>query len=283
MSEAEHSLLPDAFFLETDNGKRFCLYYPARTPLVRAPLLFLHPFAEELNTTRRIVAQQARAFSQAGHPVLQIDFHGCGDSEGSFDQATWTSWCKDAHTACTWLREQTGTQPWLWGMRAGALLACQLAAENAEPARLLLWQPVTSGAQVLQQFLRLASAGQWIEPRKTFATHPAHALEQGQAVDVAGYRLSPQLAAELSKVRLGPTQSQPPGQLIWLEVSGNGEPQLSPAAARQLEQWRAAGWEAYGQSVTGPSFWQTVGLDDAPHLINATLYALGHAMPSQRA
>ena len=65
--------LPQAFFLPADGGQRFCLFYPPEGTQSRGRVLYLHPFAEELNSTRRIVAQQARALAQAGHGVLLVD------------------------------------------------------------------------------------------------------------------------------------------------------------------------------------------------------------------
>ena len=84
--------LPHAFFLPTRNGSLFCLYHAPQGPVQRGQVLHLHPFAEELNTCRRISAQFARALSAAGYAVLQFDMHGCGDSEGDFGDATWAIW-----------------------------------------------------------------------------------------------------------------------------------------------------------------------------------------------
>jgi uncharacterized protein len=225
-----------------------------------------------------MAARQARAMARAGHPVLQIDLGGCGDSEGRFEDATWAGWCRDASAAQAWLRERTGRQPWLWGLRAGALLAAQLASAGTEPGRLLLWQPVSGGAQVLQQFLRLASAGQWIGATGSSTTPSAlQLLQAGQAVTIAGYTLSPQLAQDLSLAKMAPETFRGAGSLIWLDLAPQPAPQITPAAARQLEHWRAAGWQVYHQTVQGPAFWQTVGLDEAPALIDATLAALDRA------
>jgi uncharacterized protein len=281
MSQGGPSTLPEAFFLATEEGQRFCLFYPAATSVARDPLLFLHPFAEELNTTRRIVAQQSRAMARAGHPVLQIDLSGCGDSEGRFEDATWAGWCRDANAAQTWLRERTGRQPWLWGLRSGALLATQLASMGTEPGRLLLWQPVSSGAQMLQQFLRLASAGQWIGSQESPNTSSAQKLlQEGQAATIAGYTLSSQLAHDLSLAKMAPEAFLAAGRLIWLDIAPQAAPQITPAAARQLENWRSAGWQVHSQAVQGPAFWQTVGLDEAPALIEATRSALDQMQDS---
>ncbi len=276
MSETWRADMPKAFFLPTDAGQRFCLFHPPRGDTPRGGILYLHPFAEELNSTRRIVAQQARALAQAGYGVLQIDLMGCGDSEGDFANATWAAWLHDAQQAHRWLRENTSGPLWLWGMRAGALLVSALANTLPEPSHFLLWQPASSGQQMLQQFLRLHAAGQWLGTRKTDGQSPAHRLAHNQPVDIAGYTLSPALAKDLGAAQLRPPASRP-GQLVWLEISAHTEPMLGPAAEKQISVWQDAGWEVHAKALTGPLFWQTIGTEDAPALLQATVDALTEA------
>lgn len=236
-------------------------------------MLYLHPFAEELNCTRRMVAQQARALAQVGYGVLQIDLLGCGDSEGSFADATWEAWLQDGQVALQWLRANASGPLWLWGMRGGALLAAELADTLHEPVHLLLWQPVVSGRQQLQQFLRLHAAGQWLENGNAKKDNPAQMLAQGRTVDIAGYILTPALAKGLDTARLQPPATPTPGRLIWLDLSMHAEPVLTPASETQATTWRQAGWQVEARILTGPAFWQTTGMDEAPELMHATLHA----------
>ena len=78
---------PKAFFLPTRHGHCFCLFHEPQGNTRRGSILYLHPFAEELNTSRRIVAHQARNLARLGYGVLQIDLLGCGDSAGNFEDA----------------------------------------------------------------------------------------------------------------------------------------------------------------------------------------------------
>ena len=94
----------EAFFLPADPGQRFCLLHPAQGGIERGLVVYAHPFAEEMNKSRRMAAQQARALSAAGFTVLQIDLLGCGDSSGDFGDATWQGWVDDVVAACRWLR-----------------------------------------------------------------------------------------------------------------------------------------------------------------------------------
>lgn len=276
MTDPVHAALPQAFFLPTESGQRFCLFHPAQGTAPQGCVLYLHPFAEELNCTRRLVAQQARALASAGYSVLQIDLLGCGDSDGHFADATWEDWVQDAQQAYRWLHEHASGPLWLWGLRAGALLATALANGLAEPCNLLLWQPATSGQQMLQQFLRLHTASQWLGTSNASEQSPAHRLGNDQPVEIAGYTLAPALARGLAAARLQPPL-QSPGQLIWLELSTQAEPILSPASQKQLAVWRDAGGAVSAQALTGPLFWQTVANDEAPGLVQATLDTLASA------
>ncbi len=272
--------LPQAFFLDAPHGgQRFCLFHAPRPGAAeRGRVVFCHPFAEELNTTRRTVARQARAMAEAGFAVLLIDLLGCGDSSGDFEEASWPAWLADLALGHHWLCQQPFGGPlWLWGMRAGALLASDLAAALPEPVNLLLWQPTPSGQQQLQQFLRLHAAGQWLasatmNTKTDKQNTPAQQLAQGLPVHIAGYTLSPLLAQGLAATRLQAPAHQPPGRLVWLELGT--QTAFGPATEKQLAIWQHAGWQVAAQVVTTPAFWQTVDTEAAPELISATLAAL---------
>jgi exosortase A-associated hydrolase 2 len=278
--------LPQAFFLPAPGGgRRFCLFHsPPAGAAARGRVLFCPPFAEELNTTRRAAARQSRALAQAGFAVMQIDLLGCGDSSGGFEDASWPAWLADLQLAHAWLSQRARGPLWLWGLRAGALLASDLAAQLPEPAHLLLWQAAASGQQQLQQFLRLHAAGQWLAGDKTGTVKktdtPAQQLAQGQSVHIAGYALNPALAQGLAGARLQPPPNQPPGRVVWLEFTQQTVPDrlqpaaLSPASEKALAAWRAAGWQVAAHTIASPAFWQTVEAEASPETEAATRQAL---------
>ena len=149
-------ITPIAFFLAVTPGgagQRFCLYYPAKACKPRGAMLYAHPFAEEMNKSRRMARLQAREFANAGFAVLQIDLFGCGDSAGNFADATWDDWVNDLRCGANWLQETVAAPLWLWGLRAGCLLLAATAAGIKSPVSYLVWQPPPSGRVLLQQFL----------------------------------------------------------------------------------------------------------------------------------
>ncbi len=262
----------DAFFLDGSSGRSFCLLHePAPEAEAKGAIVYLHPFAEEMNKSRRMVGLQARALALAGWFVLQADFHGCGDSDGDFSDATWERWISDAHNAATWLRDRSGFSPALWGLRAGCLLAAAVAPRLEWVSDLLFWQPVTSGKQHLQQFLRLRLASEILGTSKQSGDGTRQLREQltgGASIEIAGYLLSPGFALGMDAATLEPPARQ--GRLLWLEVCGATTVGLSAAARLGVKAWQAAGWSVTADAIVGTSFWQTQEIEELPGLIEAT-------------
>jgi len=268
----------EPFFLPAPGGPRYCLFHPPAGGTPRGAVLYLHPFAEEMNKSRRMAARQSRQLAAAGFAVLQVDLLGCGDSAGDFGDATWPAWQDDVLAAAQWLRSRTDAPLWLWGLRLGCLLAVQAAPALGGSVNFLFWQPVASGKQYLQQFLRLKLAGDLIAgDGGAGEASPQQQLAAGQAVEIAGYRLAPALADPLARAELEPPAGA--GRLVWLETSGRPDPQLSPAAGKWLERWRQADFQVASAAIGGPAFWQTTEIEESPALLAATLAALAEAAP----
>jgi exosortase A-associated hydrolase 2 len=263
---------PELFFLPQRDGQRLCVYHRPLVP-VRGALVYVHPWAEEMNKSRRMAALQSRALAAAGYAVLQIDLTGCGDSSGDFGDATWDVWLDDIVAAGTWLAQRTDAPLWLWGLRAGCLLAAEAGPRLAQPCGHLHWQPAGAGKLLLQQFLRLKVAGALLDGGGKGVLDELRArLAGGEPVEIAGYRLSAVLAASLEAATLSPRGE--PGRLEWIEVSSRVDASLSPASDKVVQAWRTAGWQTRTHRVTGPQFWQTTEIEVAPDLIQATIAAL---------
>lgn len=264
-----------AFFLDATVGQRFCLLHePAVGQAVLGQVIYVHPFAEEMNAARRMAALQSRAFAQAGFVVLQIDLLGCGDSSGDFEDASWDAWLQDLALAQRWMQQRWHGPMWWWGVRAGGLLAAQACRTNAVPAQLLLWQPVLSGEQHLNQFLRLQMAGDIARGEPSRGTAPlTQLLAQGESVEVAGYRVSGTLSQGMAQADL---EGFPSGsQIICLELGsptddGRG---LSPALSGQLQRWQQAGCTATGHLCEGAAFWQMLECPDSEAWVHTSLKA----------
>lgn len=264
----------EAFFLSAAGGHRFCLYSPAEGGSGKGILIYLHPFAEELNHSRRMVALQARGLAAAGYAVLQIDLFGCGDSSGDFADANWADWIADVCLAHRWVRQRSTAPVSLWGLRAGCLLAVEASQQLPEAVDFLFWQPVLSGAHALQHFLRQGAAAAVLEGGgKGVVAGLRNEIDAGRAIEIGGYTLAPDLARGLGAARLTPSTGGG-GQVRWFEVSQRDKPEFSPAALAAHGEWNSAGYRVSGAAVGGPAFWQTPEAGLAPALLTATLQSL---------
>lgn len=261
----------DAFFLPATVGQRFCLFYPAQGGVERGSVIYLHPFAEEMNKSRRMASLQARALAASGYGVLQIDLYGCGDSSGDFGDATWRHWNEDVLLAWHWLRARSHAPLILWGLRAGCLLAASVAVDLPVAPNFIFWQPVISGRLHWQQFMRLKMAGELASGyAKGITEQLRQQLAAGQGVEIAGYTIDPALAEGVQDAKLQAKTGQS-GHVAWLELSTREAPILSPVSQKCIEQWKTAGYAVDAQVVYGPAFWQTTEIEDAPELTGATL------------
>lgn len=271
----------EAFYLDVPAGerrcglgKRFCIHHDARGLETRGLVLYVHPFAEEMNKARRMAALQSRALAEMGFSVLQIDLQGCGDSSGDFGDATWQGWIDDVLLGCRWLQRRAEAPLWLWGLRAGCLLSCDAARRLATPCHFLFWQPTIRGKSALQQFFRLKVAADMVTGDSTGVIERIRRqLDSGAGVEIAGYALSPELAKGLDEALVNP----PPGgrgRVVWLEVSAAADATLTAASEEAIERWKRAGYVVHYDVVAGPAFWQTTEIEEAPKLLTITADAL---------
>ncbi|BCT69208.1 hypothetical protein NNRS527_02822 [Nitrosospira sp. NRS527] len=264
------------FFLKVEPGERFCLYHaPPASRECRGVLIYVHPFGDEMNKSRRMAAMQARAFAAVGFGVLQIDLFGCGDSSGEFGDASWNIWKRDLAAAWSWLENRVAAPISLWGLRLGALLALDFArsSENAIN-RIILWQPVISGESFLTRFLRLRLANEILlgdasTEKNTGTNAMRDSLRAGNPLEVAGYELAPDMAAAidiLQAAELLVTRCP----VHWFEVVAEPGRSMTAAGTKVVTAWKQNGVDLHLQLVPCLPFWATQEISDCPELVLAT-------------
>ena len=267
-------------FVAGGGGTRLRIVTEPADRTLRGTVVFAHAFGEEMNKSRRMAARMARLLAGDGWRVVQRDLCGCGDSSGEFADATWSAWLDDvddelAHAAA-------GLPVWLWAQRAGALLASTLCGKHRD-IDLLLWQPAVSGAQHLQQFLRLHAGARIVGSAKADnRPTPAQRLRNGETVEVGGYALNPALAAGLERAAFDPP-TEFRGRVIWLEVSADESTDLMPASARVVQRLSERGIGVTSRVVSGVPFWQTLEIEDCDALLADTLELMRNGVSSSEA
>jgi exosortase A-associated hydrolase 2 len=261
------------FFFDSEPGTRFSLYHAPNPHMPeRGAILYVHPFAEEMNKTRRMAAQQARAFAAMGYAVLQIDLFGCGDSCGDFHSGRWDQWKRDLGVACAWLAERMPGAPLqLWGVRLGGLLALDFATTHKVDG-VILWQPFISGRTCINQFLRMRLAA-GMDSADPTASRSTSALRAELAVrgrlEVAGYELDAAMvkgidACDAASLKLLPCT------VHWFASGAPAARKLSAVAARLAERWAPLGVSLHFHPVDGVPFWATSDIAECPALLAAT-------------
>ncbi len=253
----------ETFFLDTENGRRFCLYYaPAGTITCHDALIYVAPFGEEMNKSRHMLALQAQALAQSGCAVLLMDLYGCGDSEGELRDASWAQWKADLTSAYHWLTQRSAAPVSLLGLRLGALLCLDVLREKKLLIkRLVMWQPVLHGQQFLTQFFRLKFASDMLAGT-TGSAGGTQALRQqlrnGAIIDIAGYEIPPQLAIPLDA--LSAAQCLPVACPVhWIEIQASAAI-LAPARQQIVDLFLATGnadSRFTVSSLAGQEFWAT--------------------------
>jgi len=264
----------EVFFLKGACGSLFSVYHPAHAiDRRRLGLVYVPPFAEEMNRARRMAALQARRLSELGIDVLLLDPFGTGDSEGDFGDARWEIWCDDVRTAMNWLAVRTNAPVGLWGLRLGALLAADVASMQRDPIeRLVLWQPVLSGDSHLTQFLRLRLAATMDKGENRESTKVLRErLALGETLEIAGYHLAPDLARAIgSRTFRDLMEINQTSTINWLEVTSDPLGAFSSASQRVLDVLAQQDRVITAKVVAGQPFWLAQEITLAPDLLSAT-------------
>ena len=278
-----------ADFISGPRGALFIVYYP-RSVAADAPgsvaadvpdrgdLIFIPPFAEEMNRARSIIAHQARLFQQAGFGVLVLDLFGTGDSEGDFADARWETWRGDVLAAAAWLHDQGRKRISLWGLRLGGLLAVDVAFDHDNAFEtLLLWQPVTSGRRFLDQFLRIGAVTQGTNDDAAVSVSGGRLrLDPSQPIDIMGYTLSRSLAHAIDRTDMSLVGRAVQSPVVWIDRTepiprtGTG-----PPADEILAMWKGHHGPVFHHDCDFPAFWsfESAPRPDALHRLTTDIMA----------
>lgn len=247
--------------------------------LLRAPdqgtgacTLVVPPFAEEMNKSRRIVTEFAQHEREQGRGVLSIDLSGTGDSEGSLEHARIEDWIDELASAVAWSAAKGWRVDSVLGIRFGAILAAALARRrDLDLARLVFWQPVTSGARMIDQFLRIrVMASRLEDDRHESVAALRGKLQVGESVDVAGYTLSGALCADIDALDLHGQIASSALPIRWVEVVADSSAPPSPGAQRAVDKARAIGCQVEYTQVAGEPFWMATEIVTNPRLVAAS-------------
>lgn len=276
MEDMDSYHLQTAFFSGSAGSIHLSLFLPVAERPSRW-IIHFPAFAEEMNKSRFMVARTARALARSGVAVVVPDLFGTGDSEGHFVDATWAIWLEDQQRLVTWVQEQGGTELLFWGLRAGCLLAAELASSMpVPPEQLIFWQPVSSGKQLMAQFLRLHRVASMAAAPSAGSSQGREARrEDGELPVVAGYQLARELFQTIESRHLSDFPFDPGTLLSVFEIVARPEMPDNRVIQSQLEQWRQSGVACRFSRICGAPFWSTQEVGLAPALTDEMVTTFG--------
>lgn len=260
-----------SFYFSGLSGKLLVTHYlPEHPQKPHAWVLVFPAFAEEMNKCRSMVSAQARSLMVAGLSVVVPDLYGTGDSEGDFVDADWSVWRTDMQRLIEWIRGQGANSISFLGIRAGCLLAADVAMTlDQPPDKIVCWQPVSDGKQAITQFLRLKVAAEMMNGGQVTVGDLRALVEKRKKLEVAGYEISHSLIHEIDQLTLEGLMNHTQN-LFWLEVVANKNKPLPLGSRKKVDALVANGQPIKSSTVAGDAFWSTQEITHVPELITAT-------------
>lgn len=138
-------------FFGRSGRELFGVYHPSLIALTaQVAVVLCYPGPQEYRQCHFAYRNLAGLLARAGLHVLRFDYFATGDSAGDSREGTLDQWVEDIGTAVAEVRDLSGlTRVALVGMRLGACLAARATKANVQASRLVLWDPVVSGAEYL--------------------------------------------------------------------------------------------------------------------------------------
>ena len=154
-------------------------------------VVLCNPLGYEAMCTHRAYRHLAQRLAAAGIHALRFDYHGTGDSSGDATEPSRVrAWLDGIGAAIDELRAISGAPSiTLFGVRFGATLAAQVAAERRDVRGLVLWAPCASGRSYMRELraFRLLKEG-----------HSTARSDDKE--EIAGYLFEPSTVADISAV-----------------------------------------------------------------------------------
>lgn len=271
------SLSTTPLFIPSESGALFALHIGQSAPLSKKCIVHLPAFAEEMNKSRRMVALQARAFTEQGYSVLVFDLFGTGDSQGEFAEATWAGWLRDVGVVIAWLRKQGVESISFWGLRSGVLLGLDFMRQSEQEIdHFIAWQPVLNGEKFVMQFLRLRVAAAMMDkgaPQEK-VSDLKRLLASGEGVEVAGYYLNPELVNPLMALKVSLFDSLNAVSISLFELTADSDGGGSRGCLKWVEQLKQQGKSVSLMLLEASPFWSTQEIVEVPELVERTSHSL---------
>lgn len=151
-------------FFGRSESPLYGVYHPPPSRDRNQAVLLCYPFGQEYMRAHRAYRQLASQLTAIGFHVLRFDYRGTGDSSGDMETIDAANWLEDIADATQELRDVSGVNSVsVLGLRLGALFASSFCSQRRDIARLILFDPVTSGEEYEKQVFAEIAASDSVE------------------------------------------------------------------------------------------------------------------------
>lgn len=183
-------------------------------------ILQCYPVGQEYMRSHWAHRQLAGHLCRAGMHCMRFDYYGTGDSAGLSAEADLNQWHCDVNTGLEELRDVSGVSKIsIVGLRFGAVLAATAPESSSKPRKLVMWDPVVSGADYVD---RLRSMHQSLMERLNAIHNNRSQHDQAGIEELVGFRFSEKMFADIEAVNLLEL-SEYSASDIFLVVSGKNQ------------------------------------------------------------
>jgi pimeloyl-ACP methyl ester carboxylesterase len=176
-------------------------------------MVLCHPMGEEYIRFHRALRRLSDRLAAVGFPVLRFDLYGCGDSSGESEQGRIDRWCADVAMAADEMRQRARVREiCLVGLRLGGSLSMIAGAEQGDVDGMVLWDPVVSGRDYLEELGTLHRRMLLCAHVKPRRDRPGKASQE-----ILGFPLTDSMRSDLEFLDLLNVQQRPANNMLLIE------------------------------------------------------------------
>jgi exosortase A-associated hydrolase 2 len=195
--------MEEPFFFAVNGYRLFAMAHRPADHVTPVAVVVCHPYGEEKQLSYPVLTRWGRMLAHDGFPVLRFDSRGYGDSDGDIEEATLESQVADTLAAGRTARERLGAQKVAYlGLRLGGLVAGLAAERDPAAAGLVLWSPVVSGKQYVDEMIRRRLFGELLSKRRTTREQVLEELATAGQIEIEGNYLTRTFVDEMSAADL---------------------------------------------------------------------------------
>ncbi|MFK7794812.1 MAG: hypothetical protein AB8B89_05650 [Gammaproteobacteria bacterium] len=235
-------------------------------------VIFVPPFAEEMNRSKRMYVLCARLLADAGLHALCFDFSGTGDSSGEwgdFDYNDWKSNLIDVFQ----LAKKLNSKVSLVTLRDSALIPLNLIKQtDIQIDKCVLWDPIDSGEVLIRQLIRMKIASAMAGDLKKVTTKEVLAsIEQSGFLEVGGYHVSSELIDQIKAEKISDSVADVLAltELHWMTI-GKSTSSSMPICLSKLNLTDAMQKQLTLHTVNDVKFWMQQEVTISPLLLRET-------------